>query len=69
MRAEGLAEGEAKGKIVGQATALLRILERRFQHVPKEIQTQIQEADLVTLERWFECALDAQTLADIFFSV
>jgi hypothetical protein len=65
-RAEGRAEGEAKGRAEGEAKALLRLLERRFHSIPDGIRRQIQTADLVTLETWFDRAVDAPSLKQVF---
>jgi len=60
--AKGRAEGEAKGK----AEALMRLLERRFGPIPDDLHSQVAGADLVTLDRWFDRALDASALDAVF---
>jgi predicted transposase YdaD len=64
--AEGKAEGKAEGLQEGQARTLLRLLERRFGPVSDAIRTQVTAADLNTLERWFDRAIDAPTLDAVF---
>jgi len=65
-KAEGKAEGEAKGKAKGKAEALMRLLERRFGPIPDDLHSQVAGADLVTLDRWFDRALDASALDAVF---
>jgi len=68
--AEGKAEGEAKGKAAGKAEgkaeALISLLSGRFGAVEPSWQEQIREADLVTLEHWFERAIVAPDLPSVF---
>ena len=61
-RAEGKAEGEAKGL----ARSLVRLLERRFGPLSPDIAARIAGAELETIERWFDAAIDAAALADVF---
>ena len=61
---EWMAEGETKGKIESKADALLRVLELKFQTVPQEIVTAVRGTnDLGQLNRWFDAAVIAATLA------
>ena len=62
----GKAAGKAEGKAEGKADALLRLLSRRFGPVPEPIIRRIAQADLATLDAWFETACDATTLAAVF---
>jgi hypothetical protein len=52
----------------GKASALARLLERRFGSVPARVQERILSADLVSLEAWFDRAIDAPDLQSIFGS-
>ena len=61
-RAEGKAEGEARGL----ARSLVRLLERRFGPLPQDLTARIAVAELETIERWFDAAIDAAALADVF---
>jgi flagellar biosynthesis/type III secretory pathway protein FliH len=61
-KAEGLAEGEAKGK----AEALICLLAERFGAVAPSWQKRIRGAKLVTLERWFKRAIVAPDLPSVF---
>ena len=65
-RAEGKAEGEAEGEAKGLARSLVRLLERRFGLLSQDITARIAGAELETIERWFDAAIDAAALADVF---
>jgi len=65
-KAEGKAEGEAKGKAEGKAEALTALLVGRFGTVAPSWQQQIHAAELATLDRWFERAIDAPDLPSVF---
>ena len=62
--AKGLAAGEAKGK----ADDLSRLLSRRFGVLPRHIRERIAAASLETLDRWFDDAIDADSLEAVFGS-
>ncbi|HEY0096562.1 MAG TPA: Rpn family recombination-promoting nuclease/putative transposase, partial [Archangium sp.] len=63
---QGLARGRAEGRAKGHAEAVLRILAARGVHVPAEARQRILTCtDLATLDRWFDQALTASTLADV----
>ena len=57
-----IAEGELKGEML----ALQRLLSKRFGAIPADITRLIANAPLDDIERWFDRAIDAQQLADIF---
>jgi len=63
---QGLAEGEASGEARGEARALLRLLDKRFGPVAQDRRDQIMAADLADLERWFDRAIDAALIQDVF---
>ena len=65
-RAEGEAKGKAEGKAEGEARSLVRLLERRFGPLSPDITARIAGAELETIERWFDAAIDAVVLADVF---
>ena len=65
-KAEGLARGEAKGEAKGLARSLVRLLERRFGPLSPDIAARIAAAELETIERWIDAAIDATALADVF---
>ena len=62
----GRAEGRAEGKAEALAEALISLLVRRFGAVDPSWQTRIHGAELVTLECWFDRAIDAPDLPSIF---
>ena len=46
--------------------ALQRLLSKRFGNIPIEITCLISSAPVEAIERWFDLAIDAQQLSDIF---
>jgi hypothetical protein len=63
---KGRQEGEILGLLAGQATALRRLLIRRFGSVPANVETQIEAANSGQVEAWFDVAMDATRLDQIF---
>lgn len=64
--AEGRAEGRAKGRAEGEAQMLLRYLASRFT-VPASIRDRVTACtDTDQLEAWFDRALTAATLDEVF---
>ena len=63
---EGRQEGEIKGRQEGEALALQKLLAKRFGVIPVEITTQIANASLEQIEQWFDTAIDASFLNDVF---
>ncbi|WP_407660087.1 Rpn family recombination-promoting nuclease/putative transposase [Hyalangium gracile] len=65
-RAEGKAEGKAEGEAKGKAESVLRILAARGIPVDEQSRQRILSCkDLETLDRWFDEALKATSLADV----
>ena len=64
--ARGEARGEAKGKAEGEMLLLQKLLTKRFGAIPAPITAQIASASLQDIERWFDLAIDANRLSDIF---
>ena len=65
--AEGYkAEGMRKGVQRGESIALQRLLTRRFGAIPAELATKIAGASLEQVEAWFDQAIDAGKLDDVF---
>jgi hypothetical protein len=60
-RQEGLHEGVQRG----EATLLLRLLERRFGPLPDWAADRVRAADIATLEEWGLRMLDAASLNDV----
>jgi hypothetical protein len=64
--AEGRAKGKAEGKAEGEARILLRYLRTRFT-VPATLNDQVMAcADTAQLEAWFDRAVKATTLEEVF---
>ena len=63
---EGKQQGLQEGKQQGEMLALQRLLAKRFGVIPMEIVTLISQAPLEDIERWFDGAIDAQHLSDVF---
>jgi predicted transposase/invertase (TIGR01784 family) len=62
-------EGISQGIVQGNAKSLLRVLERRFGHVPVWIREQIvsvKPENGEQLEKWLDQAVDASSLEDVF---
>jgi predicted transposase YdaD len=65
-KAEGKAEGKIEGKVEGKAESLLRLLTARFGVLPPAVRKGIEAADLATIERWFDHAIEASDLSSVF---
>ena len=67
---EGLQEGEQKGLQKGlqkgEMLALQKLLAKRFGAISAETIELISNAPVVDIERWFDRAIDASSLADVF---
>ena len=59
-------EGKQEGKKEGEAFALQKLLTKRFGMLPAEIIGKIVTAGLEDIENWFDRAIDAQQLSDVF---
>ncbi|MEU1030947.1 hypothetical protein ABZ402_19750 [Streptomyces mirabilis] len=60
---EGIAEGEAKG----EATLILRVLEKHAVEIPEDVRERITSCtDLDTLTLWFDRSLTATTAEELF---
>ena len=59
---EYIAEGRQEGEIL----ALQKLLAKRFGAIPFDITAQIANASLDQIEHWFDKAIDADTLTDVF---
>jgi hypothetical protein len=61
---QGRTEGRAEGRAEGEANALLRLLDKRFPPgLSEEVRGTIRAAkDLQQLQRWFDLAVDADSL-------
>ncbi|MBV5301207.1 MAG: hypothetical protein J0649_05410 [Methylococcales bacterium] len=61
-----IAEGKQVGLQEGEMLALQRLLAKRFGVIPVEIVALISQAPLEDIQRWFDRAIDATKLSDIF---
>ncbi len=65
-REEGREEGRQQGLLQGRAEYVLRILTARGVQVDEPARQRILTCtDLATLDRWFDRALNATTLAEV----
>lgn len=63
---EGLQEGKLQGLQQGEMLALQRLLAKRFGVIPMETVSLISQAPLEDIERWFDRAIDAKALSNVF---
>ena len=62
----GLAEGRKSGVVAGKRDALLRLLGRRGLTLSEDERTRVLGCDdVATLDRWFDAALTAETVAEV----
>ncbi|HYD70758.1 hypothetical protein [Azospirillum sp.] len=54
-----------RGRVQGEAAALLRVAERRFGPLPADVRERIAAADPETVEGWLDRVLDAASLEDL----
>jgi len=66
FKAEGVQEGLEKGIEKGEMLSLQKLLSKRFGPIPSEITAKISNATLEDIERWFDRAIDASKLSDVF---
>ena len=59
---------KAEGVQKGEMLSLQKLLTKRFGSIPTEITAQIANATLQDIERWFDLAIDANQLSDVFDS-
>ena len=63
---EGLQEGLQKGLQKGEMLALQKLLAKRFGAISAETIALISNAPVADIERWFDRAIDASSLSDVF---
>jgi predicted transposase YdaD len=63
---EGKQQGLQEGKQQCEMLALQRLLAKRFGVIPMETVSLISQAPLEDIERWFDRAIDAKALPDVF---
>ena len=59
-------EDKLEGRQEGEALALQKLLAKRFGVIPVEITQQIANASVEQIEQWFDTAIDANVLTDVF---
>lgn len=59
-------KGKAEGRTEGEATILVRLLEKRFGALPAPLRQRIFAADVGSIEAWVEHAFDAPDLQSVF---
>jgi hypothetical protein len=59
-------EGKAAGKAEGKAEMLLRLLARRGFDLDSSTQVRVVHASAAELDTWFDRAVDARQLAEVF---
>jgi hypothetical protein len=62
---EGLVQGREQGRRQGEASALTRLLERRFGPLSDAVRDRIASADLPALEAWSLRVLDAASVDEV----
>lgn len=65
---KGIEKDIEKGIEKGEALLLQRLLVRRFGPMPNDRVTQISSATKEQIEHWFDRAVDAKSLDDVFRS-
>jgi predicted transposase YdaD len=65
---KGIRKGREQGRAQERRAMLLRVLGRRFGEVPAQVAARVTAARRAELERWFDRALDAACLDDVFAS-
>jgi flagellar biosynthesis/type III secretory pathway protein FliH len=63
---KGRQEGRQEGRKEGEAHALLRLLEKKFGALPQGARRRIADAEMESLLEWFDRAVTAERLEDIF---
>ncbi len=69
QRQEDLQTGLQKGWQGGESAMLNRLLTRRFGNLPRSVQEQVSQASSAQIEAWFDRAMDAPTIDDVFQDV
>jgi flagellar biosynthesis/type III secretory pathway protein FliH len=62
----GKLEGLHEGRQEGESEMLSRLLLRRFGELPQWVQERVKTASRSDIESWFDCAMEAKTLRDVF---
>jgi hypothetical protein len=65
-RQEGRREGRQEGRREGRQEGLMQLLARRFGKLPRTVTARVKRARIEDIDRWFDRAVDAATLDDVF---
>ena len=63
---KGIAQGMQQGMQEGEALALQRLLTKRFGAISPDMTARIADATVEQIEAWFDLAIDAEQIADVF---
>ena len=63
---QGIRRGREQGRTQERRNLLLRVLDHRFGAIPAPLAARVAAARRTELERWFDRALDAASLDDVF---
>lgn len=63
---KGMQQGRQQGMQQGEALALQKLLTKRFGAIPANVAVQIAAASLEQIESWFDLAIEAARLDDVF---
>ena len=63
--AQGEAAGEARGRLEGVADVLLRLIRRRFGHVPDWAEDEIRTASIERVNEWAEAIFEAESVDEL----
>jgi len=65
-KAEGVQQGVRQGVQQGEMLALQKLLTKRFGAIPSDVLAKIADATQPQIEAWFDLAIDAENLPDVF---
>jgi flagellar biosynthesis/type III secretory pathway protein FliH len=63
---QGMQQGRQEGEKKGEALALQRLLTKRFGTISSDVTAKIAGATVEQIEAWFDLAIDAAQIADVF---
>lgn len=63
---QGIERGLEQGILQGEASALRRLLKRRFERLPKWAEERLEGASREELESWFDRVIEAEALEEVF---
>lgn len=63
---QGIRQGMQQGRHQGESLALQRLLAKRFGQLPSNMATRLAAASVEEIETWFDRAIEARDLAEVF---